>query len=215
MIFKGAYISVGSCDSANKSSYQNVYNLCLSPPEADFNAISKSYSVKDICAIIKKLIKSDRSVILSIGRKEANNLSIAMQPDYAEGFTLSIKNFFSKVQAQTVSKENPYGTTLSGVNIDWQPNNGEWTILNGTNARQILQNYLNFIKLLKITLLAKVEVTVPAKPDIIKKIESISPGFWAKLSGMVSEIDIKTYNYHNSADIASLNEFCSNSMQLL
>ncbi|AXA34371.1 glycoside hydrolase family 18 protein [Francisella adeliensis] len=157
-----------------------------------------------------ELINKSNLVLLNIEDMYSNELNTIIQnPTLVKPFVSSIKGLFEFIRLKNISDVQRFGKTFSGVSVDWQPYANTWFFLYQKNARQKLQNYLNFLEQIKFTLHAEVDITIPARTNIIKKVEKIYPGFWKKLSRTVDTMNINSYNYHNTLDIQKRTNYSS------
>lgn len=92
---------------------------------------------------------------------------------------------------------------IAGVNIDWEPNNGLWTIDNGSKyvvTKADLQNLLDLIDLFNQQNL-QVNISIPQNISVYRSVDAIWGGsgkgsFWNILAQKTQTLNVMSYDYH-------------------
>lgn len=174
------------------------------------------YGKGNMIATVNLAHQSGKKALFSIG---GYTLSVpfftAMEPAQVNAFVGSILDFLGSVKADNKAN-NSQG--FDGVDIDWEPNDNQWSFLNDTTkGAETLNNYLTFMTNLRLALDKKyttyngdmpvLTIALPASPTVIKKVEQLHPGFWKALSDQVDYMNIMAYDYHGAFDSPAITNF--------
>lgn len=112
---------------------------------------------------------------------------------------------------------------IAGVNLDWEPNNGHWTMGSTSDSKTItysdLQKFISIIDGLNKQNI-KVSVSIPQNVAVLKNVDDLwksngnTEGFWHTLADKTQSIKPMTYDYHaatwdgpdNTAGYTNFNE---------
>lgn len=193
------------------------YKLHSTDPGSDFYTVPQDYKhagdhgtwIKgNMGRVIQAAHAQQKPAILSIlGYSLSVPFQTAIDDQHRAKFIKSIIDFLALV------KKDNNGDGFDGIDVDWEPNDNQWTFLGQANAIQILQNYLKFIDELRTTLkkdyasYAWLTVALPANPAIIQAANQLVPGFWQHLANQVDYMDVMTYDYHGAFDVPKYTNF--------
>lgn len=132
----------------------------------------------------------------------------------SDNFTAAIRNSGATIPASISALIDRFnidasgmGVTqkISGVNLDWEPNNGHWTVGATSDPKTVtyqdLQNFINIIDGLNKQDI-KVSVSIPQNIAILKNVDDLwksngnTEGFWHTLADKTQSIKPMTYDYH-------------------
>lgn len=205
--------SVDNCLSGAYATGKQDYKLYSTDPYSDFKTVPAGYHHEgdngkgNMGLVIKKAHDNKKLALLSVGGYTLSDpITIAIQDAHRHTFIQSITAFLDVVKKDT-------GDTFDGVDIDWEPNENQWSFLDTPDAKAILVNYLNFLQQLKSALQAHdpqhahLTVAIPASAATIKKADNVLPGFWQDMSNTVDSMDVMSYDYHGAFDTPAITNF--------
>jgi GH18 family chitinase len=220
-----AFIQIGNCAPpygeglCNKGSYatgeQNYQAIYSTDPWSDFNTVPADYyhagesgGLGNMARVINLMHSQSKPVIASLGGYTLSSpINEAIKPENREGFVAGVERFFDQVATDN------NGVPFDGLDIDWEPNNAQWSFLWAEGAQTILQNMLDTAKLIDERMRAKygsdflLTVAWPASPDIIAKAEAVMPGFWQTWADHLDGMNGMNYDYHGDFDSPAITNF--------
>jgi chitinase len=198
------------CHEGAYATGKQDYLLHSTDPGSDFLVIPQGYKhagdtgswVKgNIGKVINLAHKQQKPVLLSIlGYSLSVPFHTAIDDQHRKAFTDSILNFLKLV------KDDNQEDGFDGVDVDWEPNDNQWSFVDGPNGTQELKNYLTFLQDLRKELkdnyanYAWLTIALPASPHIIQKVDQLVPGYWKDIAATVDYMDIMSYDYHGAFD---------------
>lgn len=205
--------TVNNCLPGAYATGKQDFKLYSTDPYSDFKTVPTGYGhagdhgKDNMGKVIQKAHDHKKLALLSIGGYTLSDpMTLAIQDTHRDTFVMSITQFLDMVK-----KDN--GDTFDGVDIDWEPNNNQWSFLNDADANTVLSNYLTFLKTLKTALVkhdaahAYLTVAIPASKLTIDKADQIHPGFWQQMAEIVDSMDVMTYDYHGAFDSPAITNF--------
>lgn len=205
-----------ACSANGQNTGVQDFQLHSTDPYSDFNVIptdyanAKSNGLGNMAKVINAMHSKKKPALLSIGGYTLTvGLTQAMSnPQHRDTFIKSVTHFLNQVKADNRLDG------FDGVDIDWEPNDNQWSFLNDSQlAYQRLSDYVAFLKGLRTELSTQyakyswLTVALPASPAVIQQADKIYPGFWRQVAATVDYMDIMSYDYHGAFDNPKITNF--------
>jgi chitinase len=220
-----AFIQIGNCAPpysegiCNEGSYatgeQNYQKVYATDPWSDFNTVPDGYKLAgstdglaNMANVINLMHSQGKPATVSLGGYTLSSpINEAIKSENRDGFVAGVIDFFD-----VVANDNS-GVTFDGLDIDWEPNNAQWSFLDKSGAADTLQNMLDTAALLKTRLQAQygadflLTAAWPASPAIISTAETVLPGFWQAWLDQLTGVNVMNYDYHGDFDSPKITNF--------
>jgi GH18 family chitinase len=152
--------------------------------------------------LVASLLALNKPLYIGIGGwNNANEFSLVISNNKINNIVSSTMDLINALNNDAANM----GVTqkITGINIDWEPNNGLWTINNGSKyvvTKSDLQNLLNLIDLFKQRNL-QVNISIPQNLNVYLSVDTTWGGtgnnsFWNTLAQKTQTLNVMSYDYH-------------------